>query len=213
MSYDPTIGRWTAEDPIAFEGGDANLYRYVGNNPTNFTDPTGLSVWIDIETYHVDITIPRYDSCGNIIGYTNFSYGATTGNVFGGPGKVIVTDHGPDWDPNKHHDYRIDTTNDQDKQMLDRARYYVDNPPNYNLLFNNTCVGVTSDILDYGGIDGPWYVPDPASGYGFDDWLEDWIDGVHKLHDIDDESGGSSGSSGSSSNDGGSSGRGGSSSS
>ena len=42
MSYDPTIGRWTTEDPIAFEGGDANLYRYVGNSPTNATDPTGL---------------------------------------------------------------------------------------------------------------------------------------------------------------------------
>jgi len=42
MSYDPTIGRWTAEDPIAFEGGDANLYRYVGNDPGNATDPNGL---------------------------------------------------------------------------------------------------------------------------------------------------------------------------
>jgi hypothetical protein len=42
MSYDPTIGRWTTEDPIAFEGGDANLYRYIGNSPTNFTDPSGL---------------------------------------------------------------------------------------------------------------------------------------------------------------------------
>lgn len=42
MSYDPRIGRWTSEDPIAFEGGDANLYRYVGNSPTNYTDPTGL---------------------------------------------------------------------------------------------------------------------------------------------------------------------------
>jgi uncharacterized protein RhaS with RHS repeats len=35
MSYDPTVGRWTTEDPIAFEGGDANLYRYVGNSPIN----------------------------------------------------------------------------------------------------------------------------------------------------------------------------------
>jgi hypothetical protein len=42
MSYDETVGRWTAEDPIAFEGGDANLYRFVGNSPTNGTDPTGL---------------------------------------------------------------------------------------------------------------------------------------------------------------------------
>lgn len=37
--YDPTIGRWIQEDPIGFAAGDANLLRYVGNNPTNFTDP------------------------------------------------------------------------------------------------------------------------------------------------------------------------------
>jgi uncharacterized protein RhaS with RHS repeats len=42
MSYDPTIGRFISEDPIAFDGGDADLYRYVGNSPTNFTDPSGL---------------------------------------------------------------------------------------------------------------------------------------------------------------------------
>lgn len=40
--YDPTIGRWTTEDPIGFKAADADLFRYVGNNPTNLTDPTGL---------------------------------------------------------------------------------------------------------------------------------------------------------------------------
>ncbi|AGA28340.1 RHS repeat-associated core domain-containing protein [Singulisphaera acidiphila] len=29
-------------DPLGFAAGDTNLYRYVGNSPTNFTDPTGL---------------------------------------------------------------------------------------------------------------------------------------------------------------------------
>lgn len=31
-----------SQDPIGFAGGDANLYRYVGNHPTMATDPTGL---------------------------------------------------------------------------------------------------------------------------------------------------------------------------
>lgn len=31
-----------SQDPIGFEAGDANLYRYVGNQPTTKTDPTGL---------------------------------------------------------------------------------------------------------------------------------------------------------------------------
>ncbi len=42
--YDPTIGRWLSRDPIGFEGGDSNLYRYVGNATTLATDPSGLIV-------------------------------------------------------------------------------------------------------------------------------------------------------------------------
>ncbi len=40
--YDPEIGRWTAKDPILFEGGDTDLYGYVLNDPINFVDPLGL---------------------------------------------------------------------------------------------------------------------------------------------------------------------------
>jgi hypothetical protein len=42
MSYDPTVGRWISQDPIAFDGGNPNLYRYVGNDPTDLVDPRGL---------------------------------------------------------------------------------------------------------------------------------------------------------------------------
>ena len=31
-----------AEDPLEFDGGDTNLYGYVGNNPVNWVDPFGL---------------------------------------------------------------------------------------------------------------------------------------------------------------------------
>jgi hypothetical protein len=33
-----------SKDPIGFAAGDANQYRYVGNGPTNSTDPSGLVV-------------------------------------------------------------------------------------------------------------------------------------------------------------------------
>jgi RHS repeat-associated protein len=41
--YDPPTGRWTAKDPTSFAGGDANLYRYVRNNPVNRVDPLGTT--------------------------------------------------------------------------------------------------------------------------------------------------------------------------
>ena len=39
--YDSQTGRWISQDPIGL-GPDVNTYRYVGNSPTNFTDPSGL---------------------------------------------------------------------------------------------------------------------------------------------------------------------------
>jgi RHS repeat-associated protein len=40
--YDPATGRWMSTDPIGFEAGDGNLYRYVGNGVVAATDPRGL---------------------------------------------------------------------------------------------------------------------------------------------------------------------------
>ncbi|WP_146577689.1 phospholipase effector Tle1 domain-containing protein [Neorhodopirellula pilleata] len=39
---DPATGAFISQDPIGFAAGDANLYRMVGNSPTNATDPSGL---------------------------------------------------------------------------------------------------------------------------------------------------------------------------
>jgi RHS repeat-associated protein len=39
--FDPAAGTFVSEDPLGFGAGDENLYRYVFNSPTNFTDPDG----------------------------------------------------------------------------------------------------------------------------------------------------------------------------
>jgi RHS repeat-associated protein len=46
--YDPSIGRFISRDPIRYRGGDANLYRYCGNNPVNGIDPDGCFAQVPI---------------------------------------------------------------------------------------------------------------------------------------------------------------------
>ena len=54
--YDPATGRFLEQDPMQFRAGSSNLYCYVENDPTNYTDPSGEYVprspkgwaqWID----------------------------------------------------------------------------------------------------------------------------------------------------------------------
>ncbi|HET7464642.1 MAG TPA: RHS repeat-associated core domain-containing protein, partial [Longimicrobium sp.] len=40
--YDPSLHRFISEDPAGLQGG-GNLYTYTGNDPVNYSDPTGLS--------------------------------------------------------------------------------------------------------------------------------------------------------------------------
>jgi len=52
--YDPTTGKFLSEDPKGFAAGDANLFRYVGNGPTNATDPSGQTLYVtsdDVEKW------------------------------------------------------------------------------------------------------------------------------------------------------------------
>lgn len=55
--YDPQTGRWTAKDPIRWAGGQANLYEYVGSDPVNFIDPSGL-IEVTVDDYSGGISDP-----------------------------------------------------------------------------------------------------------------------------------------------------------
>ena len=66
--YDPRIGRFISKDPIGFAGGDVNLFRYVGNNAVNYTDPYGLQERPPVYPTRPVIPIPpgqTYQMCIN----------------------------------------------------------------------------------------------------------------------------------------------------
>lgn len=47
--YDPSLARWTQQDPLNLPASqqDANRYGYAGGNPVNYTDPLGQAIWDD----------------------------------------------------------------------------------------------------------------------------------------------------------------------
>jgi RHS repeat-associated protein len=71
--YSPTQQRFISEDTVGFSGGDTNLYAYVFNSPTNYTDSSGqaIDVAIDIASILYDIyqlaTGSRKDRLSNTI--------------------------------------------------------------------------------------------------------------------------------------------------
>ena len=46
--YHPGLQRFISEDPIEFEGGDINLYAYVGNSSVDLTDPNGEAMTVPL---------------------------------------------------------------------------------------------------------------------------------------------------------------------
>jgi len=77
--YDAETGRWTAKDPIAFDGGDANLYAYVANDPVNFIDSDGL------EGVRVGDTLYTNSHTVTVVGEPNASSGVRTDLPLGTP--------------------------------------------------------------------------------------------------------------------------------
>jgi RHS repeat-associated protein len=75
--YNPAIQRWMSEDPSGL-GPDSNPYRYCGNSPTNFIDPSGLACNAGIGKPYPYRHVGRlYDFSGGTALYA-------TGNLFSG---------------------------------------------------------------------------------------------------------------------------------
>jgi RHS repeat-associated protein len=78
--YDSLVGRFVSEDTIGFNGGDANLYRYVANSPLNLIDPNGTSWLNDADAALSDHGIDLYGAVNTLDkGVGGYGSGATGG--------------------------------------------------------------------------------------------------------------------------------------
>jgi RHS repeat-associated protein len=86
--YSPKLQRFISEDPIEFGGGDVNLYAYVFNSPTNYTDPTGEIVPLLLLCARGAATSIAIDGlAGRKVDLTDAAVGCLTGGL-GGLGKA-----------------------------------------------------------------------------------------------------------------------------
>ena len=97
--YDPISGRFLTKDPIGFAGGDVNLYRYVQNNPLNFTGPTGEIFPVLLVPYLAGVLIGTV-SIGYIAPYfidvSPLPQGSPPGSLSPGlPGPIPLGPSGP----------------------------------------------------------------------------------------------------------------------
>ena len=61
--YDPSMGRFSAEDPIRFNTG-ANFYAYVRNSPTDLIDPSGFAPCLNINAFVNELNKNAGDESG-----------------------------------------------------------------------------------------------------------------------------------------------------
>lgn len=108
--YSPIFQRFISQDPVGFVGGDANLYAYVGNAPTIFTDRLGLekescSSWTawtcriaDLASWISVIPIPWLAATASVVALIGYGIGgnwegvstAFVGLVLVGTGATII---------------------------------------------------------------------------------------------------------------------------
>jgi hypothetical protein len=106
-AYDPCTARWLQRDPIDAASGDPNLYRYCGNEPINWTDPTGLKAMVaEVDCEEATPSRKRgfQDSGDWFDKLTNFFAGwgdtltfGLTGKIRQGLGVDSVVDYNSSW--------------------------------------------------------------------------------------------------------------------
>ncbi len=103
--YDPVLGRFLQTDPVGYSAG-RNLYAYVGNDPVNATDPSGLdpldyyvgsydviSPTTVTKNYKVTTTYRIGNNAYTDVSYTSLTWsaGGTNGGLAASSGLTLAT--------------------------------------------------------------------------------------------------------------------------
>jgi len=103
---------FTSRAPLGFYGGDSNLYRFVGNDPTNATDPSGLKMVRIRDSYGLGKLVVIPDSYkGDIKDYISEHFDITAAQA----GAAFI-------DPPLEHQYHPVSLSPLEQKLADAAK-------------------------------------------------------------------------------------------
>jgi len=182
--YSADLGRFIQTDPIRFDAGDVNLYRYVGNNPVNAVDPLGLEILLEthpvaLGNNHSKITIipvnqaayandPRFsNTLPDRRRYATLGAGSEGGNLVSNPNRPrdINRDHNNSSSPLNPADCG-DGSRSEDKIIEDlfKSDGAYDDKFDYELIPNRFSNGYNSNGYVNGLLNAVGFSPLAPSG-------------------------------------------------
>jgi RHS repeat-associated protein len=145
--YSASLGRFIERDPIGFDAGDNNWYRFVGNGPTGRTDPSGLCEEQTPEEYCLDL-LQKIITSANALARRYYEMIVDKGELYHGKN--------PGWGTWTGHQDRYNT---EQKKLVELVEKFLDSdcrfPPPVEVL----------DWVDRPAPDKPWFDSHPGA-YG-----------------------------------------------